>query len=230
MKSANIVAWVAICALTMPHSAQDNLQYNFEIKNGKNTLVVSKQDQAPAKKQATMRHSRNTKPKHSLQKKKSSSNDELSKMVKLGTLIDRITDRLEQDSKKKKKSPTLKSKKKSKKSRKAMGLGGMAAIGGVAAAGVGAGMMAGAADNDKIQTDIDKYKMREVGLYISDRIGEESLTWLSKANRGFAVLKVKATVLMNNFSQKYNIVYDHLSTMLDDMETDYDNIGVKPKQ
>jgi hypothetical protein len=236
MKKHQILAILALCLLNFKETLQDNLEYNFEIQNGKNTLVVSKDDPKSQKKQIRAKNNHHHLKKSSKKKEKSTSGDNLSKMVKLGVLIDRITDRLEKDSKKSKKKTSLSnSKKDKKKARKAflgdMGTGGSVAAlaGGAAVAGVGAGMMAGAADNAQLEADIDMLKMKQTNLYITDRLGEECLTWLHKSNRGFAVLKVKASVLLSNFNQKFGIVFDHLNTMLDDMETDYDNIGVKPK-
>ena len=223
MKNRYMIGLIMILTIIIEKTKTDNLEYNFEIKNGQNTLVVSKNDKKAANISPIHKSSKHLRKK-SHPKKSKPSKDDLSKMVKLGVLIDRITDRLEKDSKKK--SLKVKQGKKKNKARKAFSMGsGAALMGGAAVAGVGAGMMAGAADNANLQVEIDKLKKEQIGLYIKDRISEESNDWLSKANRGFAVLKVKANVLITNFEQKFNIMYDHINTMIDDMENDYENIG-----
>jgi hypothetical protein len=222
MKNQRVIELVIFLAILIQQIRPDDLEYNFEIKNGKNTLVVSKGKNKknnidPIKK--TLKRSK--------RKSKSKKNkDDLSKMVKLGVLIDRITDKLEKDSNKK--SLKVKDKKGSNKQRKAFempGMGTMAAVGGVAAVGVGAGLMAGAADNADLQVQIDKLKREQIGLYIKDKISEESNDLLNKSNRGFAVLKVKANTLITNFEQKFGIAYDHINTIIEDMENDYENVG-----
>ena len=227
MKNIQVLTLFVVVVVSFRETVQDHLEYNFEIKNGKNTLVVSKKDKKNNAKKFTFK-----KPKKKKSLKKESSGDNLGKMVKLGVLIDRITDRLEKDQNKSKKSLSLKKKKnkKNKKSRKAFmdavgGVGGMAAIGGAAA--LGGGLMAGAADNANLEAQIDQLKLKQTNLYIKDRIQNDSLTELHNANKGFAVLKIKAKVLMNNFGQKFGIAFDHISEMLNDIQTDYHHLGVE---
>ena len=230
MKSNCILALVLLSTLLAQQTIQDDLQYNFEIKNGKNTLVVSKEDQQKKDINPLSKSSSKHQKKLHQSKVKKSKKDELSKMVKLGVLIDRITDRLKKDNtNKSNKSLIKKEKKNDKKERKAFSMGAGLGVAAGGAAVVGAGMMAGAAENDAIQVLIDKAKMEQTVLYIKDRMEQESNDLLNKSNRGFGVLKVKAQTLISNFNLTFNIAYDHIGNMLDDMENDYENVGVKPK-
>ena len=227
MKSNCLLALIVLSTLLAKETIQDDLEYNFEIKNGKNTLVVSKEDQkTEIKKAKAISKSKHLK-KSKAKKSKKSNKDDLSKMVKLGVLIDRITNRLEKDESKKNKTLVKKNKKNSKKARKTFGMTEGLALGGGAALAVGAGVMAGSAENDAIQNQIDAAKMQQTVLYIKDRIEQESNDLLNKSNRGFGTLKVKAHTLITNFELTFNIAYDHISKMLDDMENDYDNVGAK---
>ena len=230
MKKRGLAALIVLLAIWANETRQDDLEYNFEIQNGKNTLVVSKDDQ-PQGGSTRIAKSGLAQSRKKSKSKRNSDGDDLSKMVKLGVLIDRITDRLEKDDKKKskRKSASLKKGKKNKKSRKAfLSTGAAVGLAGGAALAGGA-MMAGAADNAALEAEIDQMKMKKTMLYIKDEISQQSNDLLSKSNRGFAVLRVKANTLITNFNQKFNIMYDHINNLIEDMENDYENIGVKPK-
>ena len=226
MKSNCLLALMVLSILLAEKTFQDNLEYNFEIQNGLNTLVVSKEDEKTEIKKSKATSEPIHLKKSKTKKSKKSNKDDLSKMVKLGVLIDRITNRLEKDeTKKNKQSLVKKEMKTSIKPRKAFGMTEGLALGGGAALAVGAGVMAGSAENDAIQNQIDAAKMEQTVLYIKDRIEQESNDLLNKSNRGFGTLKVKAHTLITNFELTFNIAYDHVGKILDDMENDYDNVG-----
>ena len=207
-------------------SMANNLEYNFEVKDGKNTLVVKKTDSQSSSK----RSNRIIKNKKHRSKKNSSTKNSknLSKMVKLGVLIDRITDRLSKNSKKK--SLQIKKNKSTKSDRKAFigDLGGgesAALMGGVGAlAVVGGGLMAGAADNANLEAQIDKLKMEQAVLQIKVDTEEEMNDIINRSARGFATMKVRANCFITNFGQKLGIAEDNIEATMGMIDSIFDHV------
>ena len=227
MKMTKILVLYLVFLLIVNPSLQNGVEYNFEIKNGKNTLVVKKDSASKSNRHHSKMY--NLKPRKSPKKhrKKKYSSENLSKMVKLGQLINQITDRLDKNSKRNI-SRKHKKKRSKKKSRKTFldSAGGMAAMaGGAGALALGGGLMAGAADNDALQVQIDGLKVKHCVMTIKVDNAEHNNEVLSWSNRGFGVMKHRVGTLITNISQKLGIATDNVVSVLDMVDSIYDNVG-----
>lgn len=217
-----------------------DLEYNFKIDKDKNKLVIADHTKKrKAKSPATSSNNLKSKDKSKSRHKVGPSGKRLSKMVELGHLIDRITDRMEKDKKmeidakeaqaKAARDLDDKSKKLSLKAsstdpnapkdRKNMDLSTGLAVGGGAAALAGGAMIAGEmGSNIDKENEIDRLKMERAVLYIGDRLSYEMNTELLESARGFATLKTRAETIAKAFEEKVGYCFDHLENIMQEIE------------
>ena len=239
MKKSRLLVFTSILILNLnlPAFATD-LEYNFKIDKNKNKLVIA--DNTPKRKIRSQTHKAHQPKIHKNYKNRHNSGPSgkrLSKMVELGHLIDRITDRMEKDKKieieakeakaardldDKSKNLTLKqspSDPNAPPGRKNLDLGsGLAMAGGAAALAGGAAVMGSMADNENMQNDIDKYKMERCVLYIADRLAYDMNTELLESARGFAVLKTRAETIAKAFEEHIGYAFDHIENIMQETE------------
>jgi hypothetical protein len=226
MKRKHLISLFLVVVSIIESSTAHDLEYNFQIKDGKNTLLMKTKEK---KKQSTSKLAKKISHHKTTKKKSKGHSKTLKRMIKLGTLIDRITDRLSQNkasatNANNSSSSSLKSSQKNVKGRKAMGMGGALAIGGgAAAAGLAAGAMAGAADNQKLEVEIDKLKMQDTVENIGVTIQEEMNDLLNKSSRGFSTMKVRVSTITANMEQKISIAEDNVQEVLGMLDSIYDN-------
>ena len=227
MKKKHIAIMFLVFITILETIKTDELEYNFQIKDGENTLMVKKNNEKSkmsktntkrSKKLQSKKKKKSNKKKHSIKNSKT-----LKRMIKLGTLIDRITDRLSKKDDKTENTKLVKNANKSKP-RKAFGMGAAlgagAAVGGAALVG---GAMAGAADNAKLEVEIDKNKMKQVMVAIKVDLSEEMNDLLNKSNRGFSTMKKRVETITANLEQKIAIAEDNIQNVLATIDSIYNN-------
>ena len=236
-----ILLLTSLLAILPQHLLASHLEYKFEVDKNQNKLVVAnntkrhrKSVQASANSAKTQH---NTQPSH--HKKKS--NKRLSKMVELGHLIDRITDRMEKDKRMdikakeitsadainnnntaQKGSLNMNKTPGSPPARKNMEMPdmntGLAMAGGAAVLGGGAMIAGGMADNANLEAEIDKQKMARCVAYIKDRVSYDMNTELLESARGIAILHHRANTIAKAFEEKFGFAFDHLENIMQEME------------
>ena len=220
-----------------------HLEYKFEVDKNQNKLVVannSKRHRRSAQlSENQARNQHNSKPNHHNKK----SNKRLSKMVELGHLIDKITDRMEKDkrmdikAKEITSSPAVSSNNAQNRAlnmknsaqtpgsptaRKNLEMPdmntGLAMAGGAAVLGGGAMIAGGMADNANLEAEIDKQKMARCVAYIKDRVSYDMNTELLESSRGIAILHHRANTIAKAFEEKFGFAFDHLENIMQEME------------
>ena len=235
MKKSRLLVFKSIFILNMNLMIiAANLEYNFKIDKDKNKLVIA--DHTP-KRKIKNEADKARKPKtHKNSKGRNNSGPSgkrLSKMVELGHLIDRITDRMEKDKKmeidakaaqdqnEKSKNLTLKqspSDPNAPPDRKNFDMGsGLAVAGGAAALAGGAAVMGSMADNENMQNEIDRLKMERCVLYIADRLAYDMNTELLESARGFATLKTRAETIAKGFEERSEYLFDHVDNIMQEI-------------
>ena len=234
---------VVLLFLAVATISGKTLNYKFNVKKGKAELEVSKSDKIVKKKHSSAKLRSKVKKMSDIDMIKL--NPMMAPMIELGDILKDFNKTMKQKNRHKKRKKKSKKRKlhvvktdsaetsnsipanqnsAQPADRKAfigdMGMGASAALvgGGALAAGVGAGMAMGAADNEKLEHEIS-LKENELGIMkIREKVDDDINQELFSSNIRFRGLREKAKVVLLNGEESINQIENQMDSALGNLQ------------